>query len=301
MHPAIEWIEDTIGLTYGTQINILSSLIIILGVWLVRKLILKVALLKVENLSTQYKWQKTTYYIAMGIGVILVGRVWFQGVTSLVTFLGIVSAGLAIALKDPLLNLAGWAFILWRRPFELGDRISIADYSGDVVDQGAFLVTLMEIGGWVDADQNTGRIVYVPNGLVFNSAVANYTKGWFEFIWDEIPITITFESNWKRAEDILRGIVRGHGKFMRAKAEQKFKESARKYMIIRSDLQTRVFITIVENGVQLTVRYLCEPRRRRLYRHLLYEKVLEEFARCEDVKFAYPTTRFVPKSPGGAE
>jgi small-conductance mechanosensitive channel len=42
----------------------------------------------------------------------------------------------------------------------------------------------MEIGGWVDAEQSTGRLVHVPNGMVFTTEVANYTEG-FGYIWDE--------------------------------------------------------------------------------------------------------------------
>jgi small-conductance mechanosensitive channel len=75
------------------------------------------------------------------------------------TFLGLVAAGIAVALKDPLTNLAGWLFILWRRPFTAGDRVQIGEHKGDVIDLRLFRFTLLEIGNWVHADQSTGRLL----------------------------------------------------------------------------------------------------------------------------------------------
>src|SRR3989449_7721139 len=43
------------------------------------------------------------------VGVILVSQTWFVGTSALTTYLGLVSAGLAIALKEPVSNVAGWA------------------------------------------------------------------------------------------------------------------------------------------------------------------------------------------------
>lgn len=89
----------------------------------------------------------------------MIGRVWFEGIHSIATFLGLLSAGVAIALKDLLANLAGWGFIMWRRPFEVGDRVQIGNDTGDAIDLRIFQFTLMEIGNWVEADQITGRTI----------------------------------------------------------------------------------------------------------------------------------------------
>src|SRR5437870_943240 len=99
----------------------------------------------------RYRWQKATAYITTPIALLIVGRIWFAGFQSIATFLGLVSAGIAIALKDILVNLAGWVFIIWRRPFALGDRIQIGQHAGDVIDVRLFQFTLNEIGNWVQA------------------------------------------------------------------------------------------------------------------------------------------------------
>ena len=193
---------DIITESSGIQDKLLISIFVILVLWLLRKLILRIAWRRIEDVRLRYQWRKTSSYIASALGILLVGRVWLEGIQSVATFLGLLAAGLAIALKDPVANLVGWAFIIWRRPLEVGDRIQIGEQAGDVVDLRIFQFTLLEIGNWVDAEQSTGRVIHIPNGKVFTEVLANYSKG-FQYIWNEIPVLITFESNWEKAKDLF--------------------------------------------------------------------------------------------------
>ena len=117
-----------------------------------------------------------------------------------------IGAGIALALQDVILSVAGWFLIIVRRPFQVGDRIELGGVKGDVIDIRLLQTSLLEIGNWVDADQSTGRIVHCPHSLVFKEPLFNYTKG-FEFIWNEIKIPLTFESNWKKGKEIILNSV----------------------------------------------------------------------------------------------
>ncbi len=192
-------IEQFTGLTANIQEQIFLSLGIILLLALIRMLLLRILWKRTHDVHVRYRWQKTTTYVTVIIGFILIVRVWFAGIQSLATFLGLITAGLAIALRDLVTSFAGWLFILWRRPFSEGDRIEIGNYRGDVIDIRVFQFSLIEIGNWVDADQSTGRVIHVPNSMVLTDVLANYTKG-FQFIWNEVPVLITFESNWAKAK-----------------------------------------------------------------------------------------------------
>ena len=205
-------------------------------------------------------------------------------------FLGLVSAGVAIALKDPLTNLAGWSFIVWRRPFEVGDRIEIGGHKGDVIDIRLFQFTLNEIGVWVDADQSTGRIIHIPNGKIFTDPVANYDRG-FSYIWNEVPVVVTYESNWKRAKEILTAIAFKHAEHLTAQAEQDLLSASRQYLINYTKLTPIVYTSAVDHGIKLSVRYLIEPRRRRGTVNAIWEDILTEFATCPDIDLAYHTVR----------
>jgi hypothetical protein len=109
------------------------------------------------------------YFVSL-IGLLVIGRIWLTGMETLVTFLGLLSAGIAIALKDPLINIAGWVYILARKPFNVGERIEINNVAGDVIDIRIFQFSILEIGNWVQADQSTGRVLHIPNGVIFNPA-----------------------------------------------------------------------------------------------------------------------------------
>jgi small-conductance mechanosensitive channel len=216
---------------------------------------------------------------------------WLEDIQSTAVFLGLVSAGLAIALKDPLTNLVGWIFILWRRPFVVGDRIQIGQLAGDVIDQRILQFTLLEIGNWVAADQSTGRVIHNPNGKVFTEALANYTTG-FEYIWNEIPVRVTFESQWEKAKDILQEIADRHATHLSQEAADHIRLAARRFMIMYSKLTPIVYTGVEENGVLLTIRYMCDPRKRRPSEHAIWEDVLRAFDEQPDIEFAYPTQRF---------
>ena len=243
------------------------------------------------TLKTKYRWKKFTEYIIVTIGLIIIGRIWIEGVQSLVTFFGLISAGLAIALKDVVTDIAGWAFLITRRPFDLGDRIQIGKFSGDVVDIRPFKFSIIEIGNWVDADQSTGRVIHIPNSRIFSEEIINYTRE-FQFIWNEIPVLITFESNWKEAKKILKKIGEKHGAKLAKKAEEEIKKAAKKYLIYYGVLTPIVYTKVVDSGVRLTIRYLCPPRQRRITEEAIWEDILSAFKKRNDIDLAYPTERF---------
>jgi small-conductance mechanosensitive channel len=289
MNNPIEWLQTT--LSPELQTKLLTSLIIAFVLGLLRLLSVQLVDRRSKDVRIRYQWRKTSTYLAVTLGVLLIGRTWLAGMQSLFTFLGLVSAGLAVALRDPLINLAGWAFILWRRPFEVGDRIQVGEHAGDVIDLRIFQFTLLEIGNWVAADQSTGRVIHVPNGKVFSDALANYSKG-FDYLWNEIPVLVTFESNWDKAKSILQEIGNRHASHLSQTAEERIRQAARRFMIMYASLTPTVYTQVQASGVLLTIRYLCEPRNRRASAHAIWEDILRAFAEHPDIDFAYPTQRF---------
>ncbi len=283
--------QDTLGLGSAAQWKLAATLLVVLTLVVIRRVTLSMVYRRTDDVRVRYRWQKSTSYIVFSVGLVLVATIWAGAIQSFGTFLGLVSAGLAIALKDLVVNLAGWGFILWRRPFQLGDRIQIGEHMGDVIDVRIFQFTLMEIGNWVDADQSTGRIVHVPNGKVLTEVTANYSRG-FKYIWNELPVVVTFESDWRKAKTALEEIVNRHAIHLSEVAERSIREVSRKFMIFYSKLTPIVYTRVVDIGVELTLRYLCDPRERRGTAQAMWEDILDAFAGFDDVDFAYPTQRF---------
>jgi len=296
----LEWIQSNFGISHDVQLKLFASVLIILIIGSLRIVLVRIFISKIDDLNQRYQWRKISLYLAVFIVLLFLLSTWLGFIGSVGTFLGLVSAGIAIALKDPLVNIVAWFFILVRQPFKVGDRIQIGESSGDVIDIRIFQFSLIEIGNWVDADQSTGRVIHIPNGVVFNQPQFNYTTG-FVHIWHEIPMLITFESDWKKAKKILTDIVNKHAMHISQEAEKQIKAAAKKYLIFYTKLTPIVYTTIKDSGVLLTMRFLCEPRRRRSTEEIILEEVLEEFHKCDDIDFAYPTTRFYNNIGEGKE
>lgn len=284
------YIQEHFGLTLEIQEKILDSLLIIVLLWLVRFLILHLVRKRTEDVRIRYMWRKTTFYIALLFGLLAIGRIWTMGFKSISTYLGLVSAGLAIALKDLIASIAGWIYMITKKPVAIGDRIEIGEYRGDVIDIRLFKFTLMEIGNWVDADQSTGRVIHLPNQVILTETLANYSKG-FEYIWDELPVLVTFESDWEKAKEILMHIAEKFSAVHGEAAKEKVLKASHKFMIHYTKLTPTVYTSVKDSGIMLTMRYLCEPRKRRGQAQTIWEEILRSFAGEERIDFAYPTQR----------
>ncbi len=271
----------------------LVILILLSGVKLLINIFIK---RRVEDVKSSYRWRHAVLYTYTILLVLLIGPIWIRGITSLTTFLGLASAGIAVAMHDTIANLAGWFFIIWRKPFKVGDRVEIGEIAGDVIDIRIFQFSVIEIGNWVDADQSTGRIVHVPNSKVLREPLANSHIG-FEYIWHEIPVLITFESDWRKAKNLLVKIASEDIERLSTGAQEQIRRAARKYLIFYGALTPIVYTTVKDSGVLLTIRYLVDPRQRRSTEQKIWEAVLDAFSKEKDIDLAYPTTRLYRWEP----
>jgi small-conductance mechanosensitive channel len=253
---------------------------------------------RVQDVDMQFRARKALTYVATIAATIALVFIWLPFFDDLATFLGLLSAGIAIALADVFLNLAGWAYIIFRRPFKVGDRVEMGGQAGDVVDIRAFRFTLLEIRDWVDADQSTGRIIHMPNGKLFREPIANFTEG-FHYVWHEIPFLVTFESDWRVAEQMLRDALEEVAipeDVARRTTERV--SASRDYRINYSELTPNVYVTTRESGVLLTGRVLVEARRRRGVEDSVWRFLLDAIADEPTVDLAYPTIRgYLPDLP----
>lgn len=268
--------------------SVLLSIGVIVGISFLRWAINRIAYNRIQKLKTRYTLRKATNYLSYLIIVLVLLTLWLKEFQSAATFLGLLTAGLAVALRDPIVNFFGWLFIVFNRPFEMGDRIEVGDKKGDVLDVRFFDFILLEIGGWVDANQSTGRIIHVPNGKVFSIPITNFAQG-FPFIWHEVPVLLTFDSNWQKAKQLLLDFQTEQSKPMEEVARKLISESEKKYNITYSKLSPVVYTSTKPNGILLTVRFLSHIRQQRANEQNLWEMMLTEFPKQKDIRFAYPS------------
>jgi small-conductance mechanosensitive channel len=286
----IDRLAEALNLT-PVQSQLLLSGVWLLSLTLIRWIVLAIVHRRIDDPAIWYRTQKLLSYTITFIGLVVLASIWIEG-SGVLSYIGLLTAGLAIALSDVLKNLAGWLFIVLRRPFRLGERIQIGEHKGDVIDIKAFRFTLFEVGTErVAAEQPTGRLLHVPNGLVFTEPLANFTEG-FQYVWHEIPVLITFESNWQAAESIILDTIRGlspnEGE-MRAMGE--LRAAMIEYRIGDMSLDPQVFLTVRDSGVLLTGRLLAEVHGLRVVEQQAWKGLLTAFAARDDIELAYPTIR----------
>lgn len=274
-----------------TSQKVMISIGIIVILWVFNKLIMMQAHNRMKDVKRFYHFKKTFYYISVFFAIIFILIVWISQLSAIPTILGLFSAGIAIALKDLFANIAAWMFIVWRRPFEVGDRVAINGVAGDVIDHRLFQFTINEInteGG----DQSTGRIIHIPNAMIFTTALTNYGQG-FQYMWSELNITLTFESNWEKAKTDFLAIAESCAKNLDQEAETKLRESAKKFMIFYTKLTPIVYTSMAPEGIVLSIRFLCEPQQKRTTNERIVEAILKYVAGAEDINFAYTTSRVI--------
>ncbi len=286
----MRWISENVGISTDVQIQILASILAIAVALLLRWSVIRLVRSRVDDTQVIFQTRRVTTYAVTFVGILALAWIWIDSFNDLPTFLGLVSAGIAIALADVLRNMAGWVLILSRRPFRIGDRIEIDGTKGDVVDIRLFRFSMMELGNWVDAEQSTGRLVHVPNGLVFTTQIANYTEG-FPYVWHEMPVLVTFESDWRHAEHILLDVLKRDAPDYERAAGKRIRAVAQDYHIRVGTLTPTVYLTVRDSGVLLTARILVEARQRRSIEQRIWRSILDGFAAAPDVELAYPTVR----------
>lgn len=281
---------------YPDLIKVLYSVITLLIAYIANIFTENLIKRQIHETRERYTIRKavSTIISILFFGAIL--AIWFQETTTLVLAFGLLSAGIAIALQDVLKNLAGGIIIILTSPFKAGDRIQVENDAGDVLDIKLFSTTLMEIREWVEADQYSGRLLLIPNSFILNKTVKNYSKD-FSFIWDEIHFMLTYDSNWKKAQEIAIKTTHEITNAFEISAKNELRNMEEKYLIHPSDVDEKIYTKITDNWIDMRLRYVVDPRQRRKVSNSLYEKILDAFNQEKDIKIASATFEIVGFPP----
>jgi len=239
------------------------------------------------------KWKvvKMAYsYIIWMFTILVILSGVFGTISSFGLSLGIIGAGLAFALQQPILSFSGFFLIMLKRPFGIGDRILLNSEGlyGDVEEISMFFFVLKEVTA---EDSPTARSIIVPNSAVFHGSIVNYSYD-TPYIWQKIVISVPYESNIRIGEKIIyNATIKVVGNEMRKAARQfkrKFPESVQTD-IIRE--RPRIRIDFADSSINITTRYVCLPKQSRLFKTQINKEIHRVFnlkRNREKVSFAYP-------------
>ncbi|MBF0288566.1 MAG: mechanosensitive ion channel [SAR324 cluster bacterium] len=282
--------------------RVIGSIVLLILLWLCYSLIHLLWIRRLQDPNLRYNWRQGINYTTLLLAIILVGRLWMQGLQPILTFLGIIAAALTITQKELIMNLVGGWFIIWRGLFKVGDRIEIGDHKGDVVANGLFYFTILEVGRRVDPDQSSGCLIKVPNNQVLIKSMVNHTRS-FPYIWRETRVVVTPDSAYRDAEKILLDIAEKHTQTIKEAANEQLK-NIEDEVIIYHTLNPKVYIQPKMDkpaGICLTLRFLGEPRSCRDLENEIWDETLKMFDQREDIWISYDISTFDLHAPESIE
>lgn len=273
-------------LGYVSQLNnyfsILRTIIIVVLVYVtinlflnfIEKNLLKRAKTKKHRSNVEI-FTKIVRYVLLLILVLFAIFSYSGSWTGLGLTVGLLSAALGWALQKPITGIAAWIMIVTKRPFEIGDRIIIDTIKGDVTDITLTHVYINEVGGIVGGEELSGRIIMVPNAVLFEKNIVNYTSR-DEYVLDQVVVAVTYESNLDKAIKIAL-------------------ESAKKYVKEFKDLKEKPYVRTYfqPSGINIHVRYFSPATRMQEISSNITKEIYGCMMKTKGVEIAYPHTEVV--------
>jgi small-conductance mechanosensitive channel len=206
--------------------------------------------------------------------------------------LGVVGFAVTFALQQPLLSLLAWGYIMINRPYAVGDRIEIDGSKGDVIEVDFLVTTLWEINGdLVTSNQPSGRVITVPNSVVLSSQVVNFGGAGFPYVWNEISIQLSYETDLDFARETMAAVGNDFlGDEMAAQIARYRELLATTAVELEVADRPTVNVAQRETWVELRLRYLVHPRRGQRVKNELYRRVLAAFNEHPD-RVSFPVGR----------
>lgn len=222
---------------------------------------------------------------------------YIENVSYLVTILGFASAGIAIAMKDWFMSILGWLVIVFGGSIHVGDRIRVdmdgMKYVGDVMDISLLRMTILEDITLTSIMQNrrAGRIIFVPNNYIFTRMVANYTHSTLKTVWDGVHITISFDSNHKKAMHLAKEITKKYSKGYTDITRKQLNKLRNQYSLKNTNVEPRIFSFIEPNGISIDAWYLTNAYATLTLRSVISLEIVDAFNAADDITIAYPTQK----------
>ena len=278
------------------QVQKMVVIFIIIMILSVIAFLVKLALKRYFSQNENYYMiNKIINFTLVFLIVMLILFSYIDNVSYLVTILGFASAGIAIALKDWFMSIFGWMVIVTSGSIQVGDRIKVnkgnVETVGDVLDISLFKITIREditLTSYM-VNRRSGRIFFIPNNYIFSELIANYTHSGLRTVWDGIDITITFDSNHKKAQKIARDILKHYSKGYTDITRKQLSKMRNKYQLRATGVEPRVFTFVEPQGIVISSWYLTNSYAALVLRSTISTEILDAFMRENDIHIAYPT------------
>ena len=222
---------------------------------------------------------------------------------ALATVMGFAAAGIAVALQNVILSLAGYFFLIGKFGIRVGDRVQVSGVTGDVVDIGLVKLSLMELAGNTNDRQPTGRVVVFSNAIVFQPS-GNFFKQipGTNFVWNEVTLTLSPDCDYRLAEKRLLEAVEGVFARYRESIQRQYIAAEQSLNMSIDALKPQARLQLTRDGLTITLRYPAETRGALQTADEVARRLLDVIAREPGLKLAaVGATNIQPAPPAPEE
>ena len=280
----------------GIILKLLSSLLVLLLMMVANRVLRNVLKARIKDPTQAHTLNMLVRNSIFLVGSAVILLIWLGAGSNLTVAMGILGAGIAFASQEVIGSFAGYVNIVTGSLFRIGDRVRIGHVTGDVLDVSILRTTVMEIGEWVQADQYTGRLVTVANRVVFSDPVFNYTQHW-PYLWDEITIPITYNSDWRRAGELMLEHGWEDTAHLQAQAQAQLRSLGNTYPVREATVEPTLYLVMTDNWIEMTLRYVVEAQARRQVKAQLHRELLQHFESEAEITVASATFEIVGFPP----
>lgn len=272
---ASRFISSKLNINRTYLMLIIKSLFILLIVYVFRKILIKLFSL-IKNNKRQYMFTKILNFVLYVFTFLILIFIWDSYIKSFMTLISLISAAVTIALREIIFNFFCGIYISVKKPFSIEDRIEFDNIKGDVINISSLYFELLEVDDSKNNGQSTGKIITVPNSFVFTKSIKNYNKA-FKYIWYEINIKVPFDCNLKRTKQELYRIVNSIETIKKIpnKMKNQIRTIGTDYRIYFNQLEPMIYTKVLDDCIELDIRYLIHPKKSRFVESIIWNKILE--------------------------
>jgi len=273
-----EYLSKITSINRDIMFVIFISLVVIFLFSLI-KYVLKILIKdRVENTRRVYFISQYSQIILNIVEVILLILLWSNYFKNIMTIISVVSAAMTIALREVIMNFFCGIYIRIKKPFKVEDRIQIDDTKGDVMNISSMSFEILEVSNKEENGQSTGIVISYPNSIVFTKPIKNINKG-FKYIWNELTIKVRLDCDLVKNKQELYKIVNGNDviKSIPKKMMNEIQNISPDNRVYFNKYDPIIYTKIVENHIELTVRYLIHPKKARYIESVLWNKIYLAF------------------------
>jgi small-conductance mechanosensitive channel len=205
---------------------------------------------------------------------LLILLILFGVPTQLSTMIGLVTAGLTVALKDFIVSFFGWFTLMGKNGVSVGDWVEIEGVSGEVIEIGLLKTVLLELGNWTATGHPTGRRVAFPNSYALEGHYFNFSTS-RQWLWDELQLTLPREGDPYETVKQIREIVERETQADAAEAAKDWQSVTIKYGAREFSAAPAVSLRPAVEGLEVMVRYITHAPQRNAVKSKLFQAIVD--------------------------